>query len=49
MYNQRVVTILAKSRVKFETQLGNVMTLEEAIKIETEKIKRLSKENTSRY
>ena len=49
MYNQRVVAILAKSRVRFEAQLGNVITLEEAIKFETEKIKRLQKADTSRY
>ena len=49
MYNQKVIAILAKSRVRFEAKCGNVITLEEAIAFESEKIARLQKEDTSRY
>tara|TARA_R110002050_G_scaffold2065_2_gene12753 strand:+ start:22 stop:171 length:150 start_codon:yes stop_codon:yes gene_type:complete len=49
MYNQKVIAILAKSRVRFEAKCGNVITLEEAIAFESERIARLQKEDTSRY
>lgn len=49
MYNQKVIAILAKSRVRFEAKCGNVITLEEAIDFENKRIGRLQKEDTSRY
>jgi len=49
MYNQKVIQILAKTRVRFEAKLGNVITLEEAIAFETKKVTRLQKEDNSRY
>jgi|TARA_R110000787_G_scaffold51634_4_gene122206 hypothetical protein len=49
MYNQKVVAVLAKNRVRFEAMCGNVITLEEAIAFESEKIARLQKADTSRY
>jgi hypothetical protein len=49
MYNQKVVKILAKSRVRFEAKLGNVITLEEAIKLEKEKVEKLIASDNYRY
>ena len=49
MYNKKVIQILAKTRVRFEAKLGNVITLEEAIAFETKKVTRLQKEDNSRY
>jgi len=47
--NARVIEISAKFRVKFQEQIGKPITLEEAIKLETEKLKRLEKENNFPY
>jgi hypothetical protein len=49
MYNERVVAVLAKSRVRFEAKLGNVITLEEAIKLEKEKVDKLKASDNYRY
>jgi hypothetical protein len=49
MYNKKVIAVLAKNRVRFEAMCGNVITLEEAIAFESEKIARLQKADTSRY
>lgn len=42
--NARAIEISAKFRVKFQEQIGKPITMEEAIKFETEKFKRLEKE-----
>ena len=49
MYNKAVIKVLAKSLVKFEAKLGNVMTLEDAIEIETKRVTKLIKEDNYRY
>lgn len=49
MYNKAVIKVLAKSRVRFEAKLGNVITLEEAIELETKKVTKLIKEDNYRY
>ena len=49
MYNKAVIKVLAKSLVKFEAKLGKVITLEEAIEIETKRVTKLMKENDYRY
>tara|TARA_R110000803_G_scaffold149081_6_gene214532 strand:- start:6451 stop:6597 length:147 start_codon:yes stop_codon:yes gene_type:complete len=47
--NARVIEVLAKSRVKFQEKIGKPITMSEAIKFETEKLTRLSKEDNFRY
>ena len=47
--NSKVIDILAKLRVKFQEKIGEPITMSEAIKIETEKLRILAKENTYNY
>tara|TARA_R110000744_G_scaffold195743_2_gene314846 strand:- start:899 stop:1045 length:147 start_codon:yes stop_codon:yes gene_type:complete len=47
--NKAVIKVLAKSRVNFEAKLGNVITLEDAIAIETKRLGRLQKDDNYRY
>tara|TARA_R110000787_G_C13106520_1_gene413137 strand:+ start:76 stop:222 length:147 start_codon:yes stop_codon:yes gene_type:complete len=47
--NTKVIKTLAKYRVKFEARLGNIITLDEAIKFETRKLGKLGRENNFNY
>lgn len=47
--NKAVIKVLAKSLVKFEAKLGNIITMEEAIELETKRLTKLQKENNYRY
>lgn len=47
--NARVIEVSAKFRVKFQEQIGKPITMEEAIKLETEKFKRLEMQNDFPY
>lgn len=47
--NARAIEVSAKYRVKFQEKIGKPITLEEAIKLETEKFKRLEMQNDFPY
>jgi len=47
--NHQVIKVLAKSRVRFQEKIGEPITLEEAIRLEAEKLKRLEKQNDFPY
>lgn len=47
--NQNVIKVLAKHRVKFQEKIGDPITLEEAIELETKKLSKLIEENDYPY
>jgi len=47
--NARVIEVSAKFRVQFQEKIGKPITMEEAIRLETEKLKRLEMQNDFPY